>query len=307
MVTITNDHRIADATSIDLGNNNIAISPRYIVLHYTAGAPLSGVVHWLKSSGASYNVLIDVDGSYHQARPFNRPAGHAGRSNWKATSGLQNSSSLNRTSIGISLVNLGGFGWFSNGRWWHSGPGRGASVPDAEANKHSLVYRPGRPIHWSPYTPEQILACHALVAALVDRYDSIQEIVGHDDIAIGGKIDPGPLCPVAEWRREFQKEGGLGLAAEVRSDDGELTLRDLPAASGPGAGTKLDVLRNGETVHIRSVTYVGPTAGLVSATGGRALSGWASVDISGSNTHAGFVNMRYLSANPLAADYAARL
>ena len=69
-------------------------------------------------------MLIDVDGSYHQARPFNKTAGHAGRSNWKETSGVTNFTSLNESGIGISLINLGQFATFSGGRWFWGDVGK---------------------------------------------------------------------------------------------------------------------------------------------------------------------------------------
>lgn len=306
-VSIGNDHRIVGAASINLGTSPGQFTPTRIVIHYTAGSTLSGAVSTLAGDGNSYNVLIDVDGSYHQARPFNMRSGHAGRSNWKASGGLTNASTLNTTSIGISMVNLGQFGYFSGGRWfwgWSGGAGSGPSILDANANKHSLIYRPSRPTHWEPYSRPQLPACKDLVAALVERYPSIIEIVGHHDIAIGHKADPGPLCPLEEWRQEFGKQGPLGLSAKVGSPDGELNLRDLPNASD---GRILQALRNGHEVFIRSVTYVGASRGLVPATSGRALSGWASVDIDGSNRHAGFVYMKYLDETPLEAGYAARL
>lgn len=299
-------HQLTGARRIGLGEPGAAISPRLIVVHYTGGSTLRSAVETLRSSGLSYHVLIDLDGSCHQARSFDRAAAHAGRSNWKAMGGLVNASSLNASSIGISLVNLGAFRHFAQGRWfwgWREGAGYGPSIADAEAEKHTLIYEPGRPVHWTPYRPAQIAACGALIAALVDRYASIEEIVGHHDIAIGAKSDPGPLVPLERWRRQFGRQGGLGFEARVSSPDGFLNLRNRPDAS----SAVIRSLRNGDTVHIRSVTYSSPFRGLVRGGGGRALTAWASVDRDGSNTHAGFVHMRYLTGNPLAPAYATRL
>lgn len=305
-IAIDAGHWIAGAATIDLGMSAASMSPRLIVVHYTGGSTLRSAVDTLRSNGLSYHVLIDLDGSCHQARPFDRPAAHAGRSNWKASAGLVNGSSLNGSSIGISLVNLGAFGHFAQGRWfwdWRDGAGYGPSVADAEAGKHPLIYAPRRPVHWTPYRPAQIDACEALIGALVERYASIEEIVGHHDIAIDAKSDPGPLVPLERWRRRFSRQGGLGPAARVSSPDGRLNLRDRPDAG----GAVIRALRNGDTVHIRSVAYSSSSRGLVRGGGGRALTAWASVDADGSNTHGGFVHMRYLTRNPLAPAYAARL
>jgi N-acetylmuramoyl-L-alanine amidase len=306
-VTINSEHRIVGASSVNLGTATGTRTPTRIVMHYSGGSTLSSAVDTLQSRGFSYNVLIDVDGSYHQARPFNKAASHAGRSNWKEKEGLTNSASLNNSGIGISFINLGQFAFFSGGKWfwgWEDGAGHGPSVTDGQANKHALIYTPARPTHWSPYDPRQFPAAKALIAALVDKYPSIVEIVGHHDIAIDEKPDPGPLCPLEDWRREFDKQGDLGLETVVQSPDNELNLRDRPGTS----GRIIKVLRNGDVLHIRAVTYTGAANGLVTPqSGGRALTGWASVDIDRSNSHAGFVYMKYLTKNPLAPGYADRL
>jgi len=300
MVTITQD-RIAGADSITLADTGNAMTPTRIVLHYSAGSTLSSAVSTLRQRELSYHVLIDTDGSLHQTRPFTRSARHAGRSNWKAAAGLENRSSLNSHSIGVSLINLGQFGWFSGGRWWWGPPGPGIpNIADEQATKRASVYRPGRPVHWTPYPQGQVDAAHAVVAALVAAYPSVTEIVGHDDIAIADKPDPGPLLPVAAWRAEFQREGPLGLPSRVASPDGTLRLRDLPSTDGAG----IAMLHNGDTVHIRSVAYAGSSRGLVDGRGQRALSPWASVSVDGTNRHSGFVHMRYLNATPLSDAYA---
>jgi N-acetylmuramoyl-L-alanine amidase len=287
------------------------MTPTFIVVHYTAGSTLSGAVQALKSSGLSYNILIDKDGSFHQARRLDRSSAHAGRSNWKAAGGLTNQSSLNGTGIGIALVNLGLHDFFHSGRWWygynagtkvHTPP----SVRDQDANKKSSIYAPRRQQHWDPYTPEQIEAARRLVGAILAAFPTITEIVGHDDIAIDGKFDPGPDFPLQDFRTEFDRHGGLGLASQVNSPDGRLTLRDRPHHMG---GQKIGELAQGDRVHIRSVTYIGRSnpAALIKPSSGRALTGWASVDIDGSNRHGGFVSLRYLTNTPLAPAYRAQL
>lgn len=304
---IDETHWMEGARRIDLGTSRSAMTPRLIVVHYTGGSTLASARAALADSGLSYHVLIDVDGTCHQSRGFDRTAAHAGRSNWKASGGLTNASSVNHGSIGIALVNLGRFGHFAGGRWfwgWRNGVGHGPSVADAEANKHAIGYAPRRPTHWSPYTPVQVDACERVIAGLLERYASITEIVGHHDIAIDAKSDPGPLVPLETWRRRFQRQGALGPEARVRSPDGKLNVRDRP---GVADGAIVAVLGSGDGVHIRSVAYASPSRGLVDGGGGRTLAGWASVDIDGSNTHAGFVHMRYLDRSPLAAAYAARL
>jgi N-acetylmuramoyl-L-alanine amidase len=304
-VQIGADDRIVGAKSVDLGTGN-TMEPTKIVIHNSAGSTLKSAVDTLKERGFSYNVLVDVDGSFHQARPFTRSSSHAGRSNWKAQSGLKNGSSLNSTAIGISIINLGGFAIFSGGKWFWGGTAnnpQGPSVKDEDANKAALVYQPNRPIHWTPYKDIQLTNCKALIKVLLAKYPTITEIVGHHDIAIDGKIDPGAVCPLEDWRAEFGMQGDLGLESEVDSPDGEVNLRDRPGTGGAIIGT----LKNGKKLHVRSVTYAGSSSGLVDGGGNRALTGWASVDTNRSNTHAGFVYMKYLSKTPLHKDYEKKL
>jgi len=303
------NHFLKGPKRINVLGTGSVIRPTRIVLHYTAGSTLSGAISTLRKKGLSYNVLIDINGSVHQARGFNRRAGHAGRSNWKESEGLSNSSTLNADAIGISFVNLGKFGYFSQGRWWYgykNGKVRQPSIADQDANKLSSIYEPRRKPHWSAYTDEQIASGHRVLSEIIEHYPDIEEIVGHDDIAIDYKPDPGPALPLQEWRKEFGREGSLGLKAKVVVSGDQLNLRDRPIHLD---GQVIGTLDHGAEVHIRSVTYSSKNspATLVKPSGGRALTGWCSVDIDASNTHAGFVYMGYLSRTPLKSSYSSRL
>lgn len=303
------DHFIESAKKITKLGTGSVITPKRLVLHYTAGSSLKGAIDALEARELSYNVLIDKDGSLHQARALNRRSLHAGRSNFKAVSGLENGASLNTSSISISFVNLGFHEHFSGGFWWYTrknGELRPPKVKDVEANKLAPIYSPGNVMHWEPYTDAQISTCEELIEAIMTEYPGIEEIVGHDDISIFGKFDPGPDLPVQAWREKFGKEGGLGLESQVNSPDGTLNLRERPSYLG---GKVIKVLSQGDRVFVRSVSYTRGTssAALVNVSKGRALTGWASVDIDGSNKHHGFVYMGYLTKTPLAPAYADKL
>lgn len=303
------NHKIEGAKAITTLGTGSPIRPTRLVIHYTAGSTLSGAVSTLKKRRLSYNVLIDTDGSIHQARGLNRRSSHAGRSNWKEGSGLKNTSSLNASSIGISLVNLGMHDYFKGGYWWYGrdrdGRLSGPKVKDEDANKLASKYAPRDDKHWAPYTDKQKTACHQLIAALVREYQDISEIVGHDDVAINAKFDPGPDLAIDEWREEFGMKGPLGFKTTVDSPDGELNVRDRPQYLG---GRKELVIRQNDVVHIRSFTYTRGSASVALVnSSNRALTGWASVDIDGSNKHAGFVYTGYLSSTPLRPEYARNL
>jgi N-acetylmuramoyl-L-alanine amidase len=302
--------RKRDLSSAGNNNNpgfaNTRVTRKRIVVHYTAGSTLSGAVQTLRDKGFSYHVLIDTDGEPYQTRPFTVRALHAGRSNWKEASGVTNSTSLNADGIGISLVNIGQYGYFHQGVWfWDFDRGTQTFKPprvrDEDATKGALPYRPGRPTAWEPYKPSQVKTCREIIKTLVEHYDSFEEIVGHHDIAIDEKPDPGPLIPLEDWRSEFSKKGGLGFRTEVKSPDGELNLRDRPNVSD---GRVIKVLRNGDVVHIRAIPYSSRAQlAIIPGNSGRFLTAWASVDINGSNKHAGFVLMKFLKSTPLAREY----
>lgn len=296
-----------NAVSQPLNHVGSASTPTLIAIHYTVTDTVAQAVSALNGRGLSYHFLIAPDGTVHQTRRPDVHAAHAGRSNWKMASGLSNGTSLNRSAVSISFINRGFFARKS-----------ATSVFDVDAHNNVInwtyplsasqttasVYDPGSLRHWHRYTAEQLAAVHGLVRALRDDY-GLTEIVGHDDIAIDGKSDPGPLFPMADWRAEFGMQGGPGMRVRVQSADGTLNVRRRPSAG----GALVTTLQNGDTLFIRAAAYTYRTSGalFVDSPDQRYLTGWASVDLDGSNTHAGFVHMKHLSDNPLSAALAARL
>lgn len=79
-------------------NQSGTISPKYIILHHSAGSH-DGTRSWIlnSSSKVSYHYLIAADGSRTQFVSDNKKAWHSGSSAWKGISGL------NSHSIGISF------------------------------------------------------------------------------------------------------------------------------------------------------------------------------------------------------------
>ena len=163
--------------------------PRFLVLHYTAGRSAASSIASLcthKPQGnASAHLVLARDGSITQLAPFDVVTWHAGISQWDGVVGLNNAS------IGIEIDNAGALervgdrfvAWF------------GAEVTADDvmlaAHKHGGPVRP-----WHAYTEAQIGRCLELAEVLVQRY-GIAEILGHDDIARGRKLDPGPAFPLA--------------------------------------------------------------------------------------------------------------
>ena len=84
-------------------NKSGVITPKYLVIHYTAGRSLDSTVAWFqnKQAKASAHLVIGRGGEIVQMAAFNRKTWHAGRSSWDGVDGL------NAHSIGIELDNRG--------------------------------------------------------------------------------------------------------------------------------------------------------------------------------------------------------
>ncbi|MGR5115593.1 N-acetylmuramoyl-L-alanine amidase [Photobacterium damselae] len=150
---------------------------RFIVMHYTAADFFSSVKHLAGDGGVSAHYLVPdpteknyINSGFKDMRIFNLVdesdrAWHAGISHW------QGRSSLNDTSIGIEIVNLAKY-------------------------EHGEFIFP-------PFKQEQIEAVKTLALNIIQRYPDISpvNVIGHSDIAVGRKSDPGPLFP---WFELYQ-------------------------------------------------------------------------------------------------------
>lgn len=296
------------AKALTLVHQGGASTPRSIVMHYTVTDTVAAAKNALNSKGLSYTFLIDHDGTVWQTRAPDRSSAHAGRSNWKAPSGIGNSSSMNTAAVSISFINRGFFG-HRNGNFYFDlnahGNLIGASYPASEVQTTVSIYDPITRRHWHRYTEAQLTAARRLIGSLVQAYPTITELIGHDDCAIDGKQDTGPLFPMTDWRKELGLEGQLGLQTQVSTPGDTLSLRRRPSVS----AAELAKLPHGATLWLRSVvyTYKAAQAIVVDAPKQRYLTRWASVDIDGSNRHAGYVHMRHLTRTPLLPALAAKL
>lgn len=172
--------------------------PEIIVMHYTAGATMGDAVQTLtdgnRRNRVSAHFVVGRDGAIVQLVPVDTIAWHAGRSQWGDISGL------NAYSIGIEMVNAGELD-YSRMAWW------GDYIGDADTV--SLQHRHnGWPSYWHTYPDVQVQRVEALCRALQRRY-SITIILGHDDIAPGRKVDPGPAFDMDDLRAR------LGLPLQI--------------------------------------------------------------------------------------------
>jgi len=213
------------------------ITPEFLVMHYTAGTSFKGAVDWLSNpdAKASAHLVIGRDGRIQQLVDFNRKAWHAGRSFWDGRSGA------NGFSIGIELDNAGRLEG-SEGQWksW-----QGVKIPDDE-----VVVRAhpadGRVSGWQTYTTKQIDVAVSIAAKLVDKYD-LRDVIGHEDISPGRKVDPGPAFPMASFRSKVM--GRKNDQEHVYETTTDLNIRTGPGgqhetikASPLPAGTRVEVL-----------------------------------------------------------------
>lgn len=168
---------LRDEYLIDHGHYQVDISHpsqsqnervRFLVFHYTAVEDAESLRLLTRGKASAHYLIPSIPATIHhkpvvfQLVSENKRAWHAGFSDWRGRS------NLNDTSIGIEIVNDG----------FHE---------DLLGKK------------WIPYHPEQLELLTRLARDIIDRYQIEPEnVIGHSDIAPLRKFDPGPLFP---WER----------------------------------------------------------------------------------------------------------
>ena len=200
------NHKLQGAISHPSPNHSGEIVPTVIIMHYTADTSATGAISWLSNSAAraSAHLVIDRDGKVTQLVPFNLKAWHAGSSSFRGRSGV------NSFSVGIELVNGGKLSAIDDDYQvtWSK-----RYVPRDQVGFHDGV-------PWHDYTEEQLESALHICRALVAAYPTIIDMTGHEDIAPGRKIDPGPLFPMASFRMKLFEDRGSDepLPVETKID-----------------------------------------------------------------------------------------
>lgn len=185
------DHRLRGAAYVPSPNIGAEIVPRFLIMHYTAGGTARSSVAAIDRAGLSAHFFLDRDGTIIQTVPCNRQAWHAGQSEWNGYSGL------NRHSIGIEVCNLGWFDLRSGDGWLRAGLNRVMRPDQVTVAKHK---NGGPALAWEMYPEAQLAALDDLTRAILAAYPTIVDVVGHDDVSPGRKVDPGPAFPMARYR-----------------------------------------------------------------------------------------------------------
>lgn len=185
------------------------VAPRFLIIHWTGGSSFDNAVTWLtrkpkpksESKGSSAHVVIGRGGEIAQLVPFDVRAWHVGVSKYDAVTreGVPHTyEHMNNDAIGLELVNVGGLHRTAVG---YAVPSTGKPVggDDVVIAEHKLGSHHKA---WQAYTEEQIAAAYEVCEALIDAYPSIEDVLGHDDVAWprGRKPDPGPAFPMAQFR-----------------------------------------------------------------------------------------------------------
>ena len=277
MLTIQR-HRLAGEQVRFQATPNVggALAPRFLVFHYTAGSSAASAIATLctqkPQANTSAHLVLARDGAITQLAPFDRVTWHAGTSQWMHVVGL------NGTSIGIEVDNAGPLNLVGD----HYVAWFGREIPAAEvmlaAHKHGGPVRP-----WHAYTALQIERCLELAELLVAHY-GLAEVLGHDDIARGRKLDPGPAFPLASIAGRV-----LGRGDDVLPRY-RVTARSLNIRKGPDAAfdAVAPPLARGTVV-----TLLEP--------GHR----WSRVEVDGPTDIEGYVNNLFIEPLPAAAPRAA--
>ena len=223
MLSINNHRLVGDGVTFRATpNHGGELKARYLVFHYTAGRSAESSVESLctrKPQGnASAHLVLARDGRIVQLVPFNIVAWHAGVSQWNGVVGL------NQASIGIEMDNAGAMSRVGDKFVAWFGKEYAANEVMLAEHKHGGGVRP-----WHAYTEVQIERALELAQLLVNHY-SLEDVLGHEDIAQGRKQDPGPAFPLASIAGcALGRTGDLPTRYVVTADT--LNIRKGPSAA----------------------------------------------------------------------------
>ncbi|MGY3803346.1 N-acetylmuramoyl-L-alanine amidase [Pigmentibacter ruber] len=193
--TVNDKYEIKDSPSKSFNDRISAL-----VFHYTALNQENSLEVLIKGNVSAHWLIPETGNTVYKLVSEDKRSYHAGISSWKRRT------DLNDTSVGIEIVNLG-YTCINNPK--------SDQCPKNEKK-------------WYKYTDEQISMIINLGKDIQSRYkiDPLC-VVGHSDIAVGRKVDPGPYFPwqqlanagVGAWVTEDEIQQQLKLIENSFSDD----------------------------------------------------------------------------------------
>lgn len=168
--------------------NYVGGKPKFIVLHFTAGqfrtnANMIATMRYGQNQGLTF-AGVARDGTRHLWHNIDKFGWHAGASNWRGVS------SLNNKSFGIEMANPGRLER-KNGRWqtWYGEDVTGHPSLITVASKENVVR--GTYIKASP---EQVISTLELTMACMCYWGlAAADVTSHDEISPGRKSDMGAI------------------------------------------------------------------------------------------------------------------
>jgi N-acetyl-anhydromuramyl-L-alanine amidase AmpD len=191
LVTETN-HRIKFIPAHEKNfNPDSTLDPRFVVIHFTTGTDPKSIVHTFQNpdEGVCTHLLVARNGHVIQFVPFDKVAFHCGLSAWESVR------HLNQFAIGIEVDNAG---YLDQTRKGFKRKGKTIPQEQVEFKKHWKEDHKNRP--WQTFSEDQVRVVSDLVKALIKKYPTIKEIVGHDMVNLVNRLDPGPFYPLGELR-----------------------------------------------------------------------------------------------------------
>ena len=185
------NHRLEGIPFRQATTSRLPQKPSLLVIHYTATQFSPANAFAMQKAASSAHIIVDKGGEMLQMVEFNITAAHAGKSAWKGREGC------NRFSVGIEIVNPGPLQMI-NGQLCDTTarkPWTGGVVNARHQNPNVRFDR------WAAYSEAQLAATIAASKAICEEY-GITDIVGHEDVSPGRKIDPGPAFPWDRFRAE---------------------------------------------------------------------------------------------------------
>ncbi|PIT69735.1 N-acetylmuramoyl-L-alanine amidase [Bartonella tribocorum] len=187
----------------------------FLVMHYTAIDFKESIMALTGEKVSAHYLVPDPSEQTYREAGFkdmcifnlvdeSERAWHAGVSSWAGYS------RLNDTSIGIEIVNLA------------------TGCSSASEETVGLVDDHNGAFSFPPYNPIQIDAVKELALNILQRYPDIMptNVVGHSDIAIGRKSDPGAAFP---WKELYNAGIGAWYDDDPKSRYQEQFSKSLPS------------------------------------------------------------------------------